>query len=141
MEALENYTHNLDGKSWEEAIVRAKANCTSPESLAYIYMAAPTNRETWNRLNDENEQVRTFYWKSVGWLTTGEWNADDYQHAVQQLISVRRSIDIAALLGFRPLSHEIIIQFLEATTVGRGGFTRLGEASESSRDCRFLQEA
>ena len=107
--------YSLSGwKVLDEAIVRARANGSSPVALAYVYLAAPTTREAWKRLNDENEQVRTFYWKSVGWLRTDEWDADDCQHAVQQLISVRRSVDAADLLWHRPLSHEIVIQILGA---------------------------
>ena len=101
-------------KTLEEAIIRAKASGSTPQVLADIYLVAPAVRETWQRLNDESQEVRTAYWKSVWWGNTREWNAEDLALVVQQLISVRRSATAMEWLAFEPMSHELVIQILEA---------------------------
>ena len=101
-------------KTLDEAITKAKASESTPQMLADIYLVAPAVRETWNRLDDESEKVRTAYWKSIRWASTSEWDAGDLDSAVQQLLSVRRSVDAVNWLSLQPIPHEIVIQLLEA---------------------------
>ena len=101
-------------KALEEAIIRAKASGSKPQALADIYLAAPAVRETWHRLDDEIQEVRTTYWESLWWPNTREWNEEDLAFVVQQLLSVRRSADAVKWLAFEPMSHELVIQILEA---------------------------
>ena len=101
-------------KALEEAIIRAKASGSKPQALADIYLAAPAVRETWRRLDDESQEVQTAYWKSISWPTTSEWDAEDLDFVVQRLLSVRRSVDAVEWLTFQPISHELVIQILEA---------------------------
>ena len=101
-------------KTLEEAITIAKASGSAPQVLADIYLVAPAVRETWNRLDDESQEVRTAYWKSIWWGNTSEWDAEDLALVVQQLISVRRSATAMEWLAFEPMSHELVIQILEA---------------------------
>ena len=101
-------------KTLDEAITRAKASESTPQILADIYLVAPAVRETWNRLDDEIEEVRTAYWKSIRWANTSEWDAEDLDSAVQRLLSVRRSVDAVNWLTFQPIPHELVIQLLEA---------------------------
>ena len=101
-------------KTLEEAITTAKASGSTPQMLADIYLVAPAVRETWNRLDDESQEVRTAYWKSIRWPNTSAWDAEDLDFAVQRLLSVRRSVDAVEWLTFRPISHELVIQILEA---------------------------
>ena len=101
-------------KTLEEAITTAKTSGSTPQVLADIYLVAPAVRETWNRLEDESQEVRTAYWKSIWWPNTSEWDAEDLDFAVQRLLSVRRSVDAVEWLAFQPISHELVIQILEA---------------------------
>ena len=101
-------------KTLEEAITTAKTSGSTPQVLADIYLVAPAVRETWNRLDDESQEVRTAYWKSIWWPNTSEWDAEDLDFAVQRLLSVRRSVDAVEWLAFQPISHELVIQILEA---------------------------
>ena len=101
-------------KSLEEAIIRAKASGSKPQTLADIYLAASALRETWQRLDNESHEVRTAYWKSICWPNASEWNAEDLAFVVQQLLSARRSVDAVKWLALEPLSHELVIQILEA---------------------------
>ena len=64
-------------KTLAEVIIRAKASGSTPQVLADIYLVAPAVRETWQRLDDESQEVGTAYWKSIRWANTREWNAED----------------------------------------------------------------
>ena len=88
-----------------------------PQVIADIFLAAPAVRETWQRLENESREVRTAYWKSTSWFITSEWDAQDLDFAVRQLISVRRSVDAAEWLASQPIPHELVIQLLEAIPV------------------------
>ena len=101
-------------KTLDEAITTAKSSGSIPQVLADIYLVAPAVRETWNRLDDESQEVRTAYWKSIRWANTSEWDAEDLDFAVQRLLSVRRSVDAVNWLTFQPIPHELVIQLLEA---------------------------
>ena len=104
-------------KPLEEVIAKAKASGSMPQVLADIFLAAPAVRETWQRLENESREVRTAYWKSTSWFITSEWDAQDLDFAVRQLISVRRSVDAAEWLASQPIPHELVIQLLEAIPV------------------------
>ena len=101
-------------RTLDEAITAAKTSCSTAQMLADIYLVAPAVRETWNRLDDEGQEVRTAYWKSIRWANTSEWDAGDLHFVVQQLLTVRRSVDALNWLAFEPMSHELVIQILEA---------------------------
>ena len=98
----------------DEAIVTAKTSGSAPEMLAAIYLVAPAVRKTWDRLDDESQEVRNAYWKFIRRLNTGEWNSEDFAFVVQQLLSVRRSADAVEWLAYESMSHELVIQILEA---------------------------
>ena len=104
-------------KPLAEIIAKAKASGSMPQVLADIFLAAPAVRETWQRLENESREVRTAYWKSTSWFITSEWDAQDLDFAVRQLISVRRSVDAAEWLASQPIPHELVIQLLEAIPV------------------------
>ena len=101
-------------KVLEEAIIRIKASGSKSQALADIYLAAPAVQETWDRLDDEGQEVRTAYWKSIRWANTSEWSSEDLDFAVQRLLSIRRSVDAVNWLTFQPIPHELVIQLLEA---------------------------
>ena len=101
-------------KTLEEVIIKAKASGSTPQALADIYLAAPTIRDTWQRLHDEDQEVQSAYWKSIGRPNTSEWDVEDHDLFVEQLLSVRRSVDALNLLAFEPMSHEMVIRILEA---------------------------
>ena len=101
-------------KTLDKAITTVKASGSMPQVLADIYLVAPAVRETWKRLDDESQEVQTAYWKSIRWANTSEWDAEDLDFAVQRLLSVRRSVDAVNWLTFQPISHELVIQLLEA---------------------------
>ena len=98
----------------DEAIARAKAGGLMPQALADIHLAAPARRETWQRLDNEAEEVRTCYWKSLRRPNSSVWDSEELAFAVQQLLSVQRSVDAVDWLWSRALPHELVIQLLEA---------------------------
>ena len=104
-------------KALDEAINRANASDPTPQMLADIYLAAPAVRETWQRLEDESQEVRTAYWETIGWFSTEEWDAEDLDFAVRQLLSVGRSAVAVQRLVFESVPYELVIQILEALPV------------------------
>ena len=106
--------HQSGWKMLEEVIGRIKAGDSTPQTLADVYLAAPARRETWQRLDSESQEVRTAYWKSLWWPNTGQWDSEDLGFVVRQLLSVHRSTAAVDWLALGPMSHEIVIQLLEA---------------------------
>ena len=104
-------------KTLDEAINKANASDPTPQMLADIYLAAPAVRETWQRLGDESQEVRTAYWESIGWFSTGEWDAEDLAFAARQLLLVGRSAVAAQRLAFESVPYKLVIQILEALPV------------------------
>ena len=98
----------------EAVLTKAKASGSGPQALADIHLATPGIRQTWQRLNDESQEVRTAYWKSFRWFNTSEWGEQDLAFVVQQLISVRRSVEAVEWLTLRQIPSELAIQLLEA---------------------------
>ena len=61
----------------EEAIGRVSAGSSTPQALAEVYLAAPALRETWQRLDNESQEVQTSYWKSLGRFEVMAWDSED----------------------------------------------------------------
>ena len=95
----------------DEALGNVKDSGANPESLAYIYLAAPAVPETWRRLECEDRAVQVTYWLRLPPFKVAE---TDVEFAVRKLLSVRRFSDAISLRSFSSLPREIIIQALEA---------------------------
>ena len=101
-------------KPIQNAIDKAKANGSTPQVIADLYLIAPGVRDTWQRLDSESQEVSTGYWKSTNWFDTSEWDTDDLDYFVKRLISVGRSVDVANRLALFPIPDELVIRLLEA---------------------------
>ncbi len=98
----------------EEAIDRIKAGDSTPQALADVYLVAPALRETWQKLDSESHDVRTAYWKSMWLPTIMGLESEDFAFAVQQLLSVQRSVDVVRWLALQPMPDQLAVQILEA---------------------------
>ena len=98
----------------EDAIGMAKAGGCGSQALAGIYLAAPALQQTWRRLEDEGQEVRTAYWKSLPRPAAGGWDSREQAFAVQQLLAVHRSAAAVEWLAVSWVSHEVVVQMLEA---------------------------
>ena len=106
--------HMSGWKALERVLVKAKSIGRAPEAIADIYLAAPARRETWHRLDNESEEVRTIYWESIGWVASAEWNSEELVFAVKQLLSVRRSADVVKWLALSSMPIQLVVETLEA---------------------------
>ena len=98
----------------EKAIDRIKAEDSAPQALADVYLVAPALWETWQKLDSESQEVQTAYWKSMWPPTILGLESEDFAFAVQQLLSVRRSVDVVRWLALRPMPGQLVAQILEA---------------------------
>ena len=98
----------------EEAIDRIKAEDSTSQALADVYLVAPALRETWQRLDSESQEVQTAYWKSLWPLTLSGLASEDFAFAVQQLLSVQRSADVVRWLALQPMPDQLVVQILAA---------------------------
>ncbi len=115
----------------EEAIRKAKTGGCAPQALADIYLVAPALRETWQRLDREDQETQTAYWKTIRWHNAAGWDAEDMAFAVRQLLSVRQSAVAIKWLAFEPMSDEVVIQILEAAPADVDASADLGSSIDA----------
>ena len=94
----------------DQALGKVKDSGANPESLAYIYLAAPAVPETWRRLECEDRAVQVTYWLHLPPFKVAE---TDGEFAARKLLSVRRFSGAIALRSFSSVPCEIIIEALE----------------------------
>lgn len=124
----------------DEAIATAKASGPTPQVLADIYLVAPAVRGTWNRLDEESEEVRTAYWETIGGFSTEEWDAEDLDFAVRQLLSAGRSAVAVQMLVFESVPYELVIQILEALPVDLAASADQGPYVEAYYVAEFFKK-
>ncbi len=100
-------------KLLEEAIGIVKAGNFTPQALADIYLAAPALAETWQRLEVEDQAVRSAYWQWLQPFAVVSDDPEDKTFAAQRLMGVRRPLAAVALLKYAMIPHEIVLQVLE----------------------------
>ena len=86
-----------------------------PDALADVYLAAPSKPSTWERLEQETQEVQNAYWRSASVLPAMmEVDTDDFAFAVDQLIAADRAAD-AVLPAFRreSIPASAIVKILE----------------------------
>ena len=96
---------------------QARASDATHEALADIFLAAPTDRETWLRLYDEMSEVQRCYWELMHpWLVSREDEAD-VAFVALKLLEVQRSPAVAEWTSYQSVHHEIVIRTLEQLPV------------------------
>ena len=88
-----------------------------PNQVAALYLSAPANTETWQRLTSESQEAQEIYWNTVPVFQLSSENPDDLAFAVMRLVKVRRSLDLVRFLSVVDVSNEVVEQVLEQTPV------------------------
>ena len=99
----------------ERALVMVKQRGAQPDALADVYLVAPSEPSTWERLEQETQEVQNAYWRSASVLPAMmEVDTDGFAFAVDQLIAADRAAD-AVLPAFRreSIPASAIVKILE----------------------------
>lgn len=99
----------------ERALVMVKQRGAQPDALADVYLVAPSEPSTWERIAQEAQEVQNAYWRSVSALPSMmEVDADGFAFAVDQLIAADRAAD-AVLPAFmrESVPASAIVKILE----------------------------
>ena len=100
----------------EQALTLVRQGSYQPEALADVYLAAPFNPSTWERVKKEGQEVQEVYWKSVGLLplTAIEMDAAHFAFAIDKLLAAGRASDVVFPAGVRAdIPATTIVQILE----------------------------
>ena len=84
--------------------------------MSDIYLVAPANRDTWQRVEEEDQAVQTAYWDSISWFNVLRGSLEDVAFAAQQLVAAHRSSTAVDLLAstYGAIPVDVVIQVLEA---------------------------
>ncbi len=115
--ARSTFTGLFSRSGWsplEQALSEMKATGAQPEILSDIYLSAPANQETWQRLGQENVAVQAAYWHLIPWFRVAE-SAAEVSFAAQQFVDSQRSNTAAELLAhtYEAIASEIVIRVLD----------------------------
>ena len=96
----------------EDAIAQLKAANCAPNTLADIFLIAPPEQETWDRLATEESAVQRCYWAEMNpWRVSRE--EENISFVAEKLLEVQRSATVAQWTVLSPIHHEIVIRTLE----------------------------
>ena len=98
----------------EQALSQVRAAREEIEALSDIYLAAPANQETWQRLGRENVGTQDAYWRRVPWFKVAR-TEEDVSFAAQRLVDSQRSITAAELLANsnQTVAPEVVMRVLD----------------------------
>ena len=80
--------------------------------VAALYLSAPANTETWQRLASESQEVQKVYWNTIPVLQISRESPEGLAFAVRRLIETRRALDLVEFLSITSVSDELVVQVL-----------------------------
>ena len=100
----------------EEALAEIKAGDPNPEVVTGIYLAAPVNMGTWQRIEVEEQAVQSGYWSMISRFNLYGIDPEEVAYAARQLVAVRRSPTAVDVLASMPtaIPIEVVVTVLEA---------------------------
>ena len=99
----------------EAAITRLKENDARPRAVGEVFLAAPPEPDTWERLDVESPEAQRTYWQQMNpWGISGE---EDFTRVAEELLAVQRSATVAQWTVSLPVHHEIVTRTLEQLPV------------------------
>ena len=101
----------------EPVLDQLKGEGAVPGRVAALYLAGQANKETWQRLASEDEEVQEIYWSTIPAFQISRENPDHLVFAVSRLMEARPSLDLVGLPSVVAVSNELVEQVLEQTPV------------------------
>ena len=104
----------------ERALTQVRQGGSQPNALADVYIAAPFDPSTWERLAMEAQEVQEAYWKSVDIpLNIIAMSIAHFVFAIEQFVATGRADDVVELVALRVHKSEdvpatIIVKILES---------------------------
>ncbi|MDW7599183.1 hypothetical protein R1V99_01145 [Stenotrophomonas maltophilia] len=117
------------GQKWLEGFaVRLAELSRSDEQTVKMLAALPANRSTWSLVDSLGSHIKAMYWQKTSSLPS-DGPMDDLMHAITQLQTARRSVDVLAMLNKRAVDvpTDTLEQLLiESCDQLNAGFERYG---------------
>ena len=103
----------------ERALVLVKQRGSQPDALADVYLAAPSDPSTWERLEQEAQEVHEVYWKALSEHAITVMNGDHLTAAIVRLIEAGRAADVVWPAAMREdVPASCIVKILEHAPQG-----------------------
>ena len=120
-QALRAFAHGVlhglfDQSGWsilETALKSLKTSAVHVDCIADVYLVAPVDSDTWERLGDEDQAVRHSYWERVHPFRVPTDDDTSPCVAVQQLLDVHRSAAALNLVMHASVPSSLIVRVLE----------------------------
>ena len=97
----------------DEVVRLAKDVSSEPEPIVDVYLAAPADFDTWQRLDSEDHELQRLYWESFHpWMSQSEGEREK-SFVAAQLLKAGRSPAVVDWMAHRRLHHEMVVQALE----------------------------
>lgn len=84
----------------------------APSAVLDVYLAADSNRETWELLSHEDETVQDEYWRNVNRLLVSIDSESDAEYVVSKFLIAQRSWDLVLLRESEELPTNEIVRVL-----------------------------
>ena len=97
----------------DEVLERAKAAGALPQALSDVFLAAPSDRETWLRLSEQTSEVQRCYWELMNPWAVSQEDEADVAFVALKLLEYRRAPAVAEWTSHQSVHHEIVIRTLE----------------------------
>lgn len=86
---------------------------TEPLAVCDVFLAADSNRETWDLLADESATAQAHYWRNVKGLLVSFDDDSDAEHVVSNFLLVGRSWDLVVLRESEALPTKEIVSIVD----------------------------
>lgn len=110
-------SHQSGWAMLENALTRLKAAGANPQALADIFLAAPAERNTWQRLDEEEPAVQRRYWEQMDPRLASKDGEHEINFVAENLLGVQRSPAVAQWVARASAHHELVIPTLEQLPV------------------------
>ena len=97
----------------EDALTQLKAAGANPLALADIFLAAPAEKNAWQRLDEEDPAVQRHYWEQMEPRLASKDDEHEINFVAENLLGVQRSPAVAQWVARASVHHELVIRTLE----------------------------
>ena len=104
----------------EEILRQLKASDSKHSQIAEVFLCAPANWDTWERISGESPETQAQYWNSVLPFMISTENDDEFKFGIQRIIDSGRSSDVVDLLAYVDGHIELVLKVLAQLPMDHG---------------------
>ena len=113
-------SHDHGWEPLEEMLKQLRVNDSQPSQIAEVFLCAPANRDTWERLSSESSEIQGQYWNLIQPHMIPTDNDDDLGFGIQRIIDSGRSPDVVDLLAHVDGHIELVLKALAQLPTDHG---------------------